>query len=117
MADSIRFSHRPSRADEIGWRAWGPAAFEAAEQVDRPVFLYLTNRWCHSCAAMDAGALSDPAVIIGLFFGMWLDKKLGISPAMMITWLLIGFAAGMRAVFRHVAASDKLAAESQDGES
>jgi len=27
-----------------------------------------------------------------------------------------GFAAGMRAVFRHVAASDKLAAESQETE-
>jgi uncharacterized protein YyaL (SSP411 family) len=63
MADSIRFSHRPSRAREIGWRTWGPAAFEAAEHADRPVFLYLTNLWCHSCAAMDAGALSDPAVI------------------------------------------------------
>ena len=61
MADSIRFSHRPNRAHEIGWRAWGRAAFEAAELADRPVFLHLTNLWCHWCAAMDAGAHASRA--------------------------------------------------------
>jgi F0F1-type ATP synthase assembly protein I len=80
-------------------------------------FAVKTKGYYQTLSATSVGIELAVAVILGLFFGMWLDKKLGIAPAMMIVWLLIGFAAGMRAVFRHVAASDRLAAESQEGES
>jgi F0F1-type ATP synthase assembly protein I len=75
-----------------------------------------TKGYYQTLSATSVGIEMAVAVILGLFFGMWLDKKLEIAPVMMITWLLIGFAAGLRAVFRHVAASDRLAAESE-GES
>jgi ATP synthase protein I len=63
-------------------------------------------------SATSVGIELAVAVVIGIFFGMWLDKQLGTAPGMMIAWLVIGFAAGMRAVFRHVHAADRLAAES-----
>lgn len=76
-----------------------------------------TKRYYQTLSATSVGIELAVAVVMGLFFGMWLDKKLDIAPAMMILWLVIGFAAGMRAVFRHVAASDKLAEESQESQS
>lgn len=88
----------------------------AAKKAAAP-YAHKTKRYYQTLSATSVGIELAVAVVMGLFFGMWLDKKLGIAPAMMITWLLIGFAAGMRAVFRHVAASDKLAEESQESES
>jgi ATP synthase protein I len=73
-----------------------------------------TKRYYQTLSATSVGIELAVAVVMGLFFGMWLDTQLGIAPAMMILWLVIGFAAGMRAVFRHVAASDRLAEESQE---
>lgn len=85
----------------------------AAKRAAAP-YAAKTKRYYQTLSATSVGIEMAVAVVLGLFFGMWLDKQLGIAPAMMITWLLIGFAAGLRAVFRHVAASDKLAAESQE---
>lgn len=92
------------------------APSKAAVRAAAP-YAVKTKRYYQTLSATSVGIEMAVAVVLGLFFGMWLDKKLGIAPAMMITWLLIGFAAGLRAVFRHVAASDKLAAESQEGHS
>ncbi|HPH69300.1 MAG TPA: AtpZ/AtpI family protein [Kofleriaceae bacterium] len=52
-------------------------------------------------------------VIIGLFFGRWLDGKIGSDPAFMIVFLLVGFAAGMKGVMRAVAAADRIAVENE----
>jgi ATP synthase protein I len=88
----------------------------AAKRAAAP-YAVKTKRYYQTLSATSVGIELAIAVVLGLFFGMWLDKQLGIAPAMMITWLLIGFAAGLRAVFRHVAASDKLARESEESES
>ena len=50
-------------------------------------------------------------VIIGMFFGRWLDGKIGSDPAFMIVFLVFGFAAGMKGVMRAVRAADRIAAE------
>jgi ATP synthase protein I len=87
----------------------------AAKKAAAP-YAARTKRYYQTLSATSVGIELAVAVVLGLFFGMWLDKKLGIAPAMMILWLAIGFAAGLRAVFRHVAASDRLAAESEETE-
>lgn len=52
-------------------------------------------------------------VIIGMFFGRWLDGKVGSDPAFMIVFLIFGFAAGMKGVMRAVRAADRIAAENE----
>lgn len=38
--------------------------------------------------------------ILGWLFGSWLDKKLSTAPYLMYLFVLIGFAAGIREVYR-----------------
>ncbi len=52
------------------------------------------------------------AVIVGLLFGLWLDGKLGTSPIMLIVFLCVGFAAGIKGVLREAARADRIAAAS-----
>ena len=40
--DEFRFSPRPNRAAEIGWRAWGSEAFGEARAAQRPVLLAIS---------------------------------------------------------------------------
>lgn len=40
------------------------------------------------------------AVVIGLAIGHYLDKWLGTGPWMTVVWLGIGFAAGVRSLYR-----------------
>ncbi len=54
------------------------------------------------------------AVVLPLLFGIWLDRKLDSGPWLMLLCLGFGFAAGVRAVWRHVAASDREVAESEE---
>lgn len=60
---SFHFSPRPNRASEIGWREWGPEAFQEAKAQDRPILLGISAVWCHWCHVMDETSYSDPEVI------------------------------------------------------
>ena len=60
---SLRFSPRPNRAAEIGWRPWGDKAFQEAQVADKPVLLAISAVWCHWCHVMDETSYSDPEVI------------------------------------------------------
>lgn len=40
------------------------------------------------------------SVLIGLFVGQWLDKRLGTDPWMLLLFLLFGMVAGFRSVYR-----------------
>ncbi len=59
----FRFSPRANRANEIGWSAWGPEAFERARAQDKPILLAISAVWCHWCHVMDETTYSDPDVI------------------------------------------------------
>ncbi|MHB8781515.1 MAG: DUF255 domain-containing protein, partial [Candidatus Geothermincolia bacterium] len=59
----IRFSPRRNRAAEIPWREWGPDAFAAAREAEKPVFLSISATWCHWCHVMDETTFSDAEVI------------------------------------------------------
>ena len=60
---TFRFSPRPNRAAEIGWRPWSEKAFQEAQVADKPVLLAISAVWCHWCHVMDETSYSDPEVI------------------------------------------------------
>ena len=62
----LHFSPRPNRAAEIAWRTWGPAAFDEAKALDRPILLAISAVWCHWCHVMDETSYSDEQVIRGI---------------------------------------------------
>lgn len=69
-----------------------------------------TKRAYDALSASSVGLELGISVILGLAFGYWLDGKLGIGPWMMILFLVLGFAAGMRGVVRAVKRADRAAA-------
>lgn len=62
-ATLFRFSPRPHRATLVDWQPWGHAAFQAAEQLDKPIFLVITSSWCQWCHIFDETTLSEPSII------------------------------------------------------
>lgn len=59
------------------------------------------------------------SVLIGLFAGRWLDRKLGSDPWLMIVGICLGFAAGLRSLMKMMdkAAKASDAADKADEES
>jgi uncharacterized protein len=49
-------AHQP-----VEWHPWGPAAFELAKALDRPILLDIGAVWCHWCHVMDRESYEDPA--------------------------------------------------------
>ena len=47
------------------------------------------------------------SVVLGLAFGYYLDKWLGTGPWMTVVWIGIGFAAGVRSLYRAALRSGK----------
>ena len=48
-------AHQP-----VEWHPWGPAAFERAQALDRPILLDIGAVWCHWCHVMDRESYEDP---------------------------------------------------------
>jgi ATP synthase protein I len=61
-----------------------------------------TKRAFNALSASSIGLELGISVAIGLWFGWWLDGKLGSAPWMMLAFLLLGLVAGFRGVFRAV---------------
>ncbi|HEX4420181.1 MAG TPA: AtpZ/AtpI family protein [Kofleriaceae bacterium] len=58
-------------------------------------------------SASSVGLELGIAVILGVLFGMWLDRQLGTEPWMMLLFLVFGLVAGFRNVLRAVARAEK----------
>jgi ATP synthase protein I len=59
-------------------------------------------------AELSSLALMLPASIaVGLFFGYWLDKRLGTDPWMLMIFTLLGVAAGLIALIRGISKVNK----------
>ena len=71
-----------------------------------------TRGYYHTLSATSIGLEMAIAVVFPLMVGIWLDKKAGTTPWLMLLCLGFGFAAGLRAVWRYVAAADRRIAES-----
>ena len=46
----------------VDWYPWGEEAFEAARELDRPIFLSIGYATCHWCHVMEHESFEDPAV-------------------------------------------------------
>jgi ATP synthase protein I len=59
-------------------------------------------------AELSSLALMLPSSIaVGLFFGYWLDKRLGTDPWMLMIFTLLGVAAGLIALIRGISKDNK----------
>jgi ATP synthase protein I len=70
-----------------------------------------SKRVYNALSASSVGLELGVAVIISLLFGMWLDRKLGTTPWLMLVFLVIGLIAGFRNVLRAVARAERAAAD------
>lgn len=46
----------------VDWRPWGAEAFEAARQLDRPIFLSVGYSACHWCHVMEHESFENPEI-------------------------------------------------------
>ena len=69
-----------------------------------------TRDYYRSVSASSVGIELAVSVMIGLFFGRWLDGRIGTAPWMMILFLCVGFAAGLKSIYRFVRQADRDAA-------
>jgi len=53
----LQHAHNP-----VDWHPWGAAAFEAARQAGKPVFLSVGYATCHWCHVMERESFGDPEV-------------------------------------------------------
>ena len=51
-------------------------------------------------ALSSLGLLLPSSIIVGLFFGYWLDKLLGTKPWMLLIFLVLGIISGFLSLFR-----------------
>ncbi|HXC61706.1 MAG TPA: DUF255 domain-containing protein, partial [Nitrospiria bacterium] len=49
--------------ETIKWRLWDTEAFQAARDLDKPIFLSISAVWCHWCHVMDEESFDHPEVI------------------------------------------------------
>jgi len=50
------------RDNPVAWQAWGPEAFEAARQAEKPVLLSIGYAACHWCHVMAHESFENPAI-------------------------------------------------------
>jgi F0F1-type ATP synthase assembly protein I len=104
-------------SDGLSQPASGAAGkLSARAERDAAPYAAKTKGYWRTMSASSVGLELAVAVLLGMFFGRWLDGRLGTTPWMMILWLVIGFTAGMRAVIRY-ANKDAAEADAADGES
>lgn len=74
--------------------------------------------WERALRYSTAGIELALSVVIGYWFGHWLDGKLGTDPWLMISFLIIGTVAGMRSLYRTAkrALEEQSASSNDDGE-
>lgn len=88
------------------------AVCERAETVDEPRRgTRRTAGWERALRYSTAGLELALSVVVGYFFGRWLDGKLGTDPYLMIAFVVLGTFAGMRGLYR----TAKRAMRDQDG--
>jgi F0F1-type ATP synthase assembly protein I len=85
----------------------------AARRASAP-YAHKTRGYYRTLSATSVGLEMAVAVTVPLLVGIWLDGKAGTSPWLMLLCLCFGFAAGVRAVWRYVAESDRDVRESEE---
>lgn len=88
----------------------GPTGFAGGDGV-RPLSIdpaaRASKRMYQGLSASSAGLELGLAVVVGVLFGMWLDRRLGTEPWLMLVFMVLGLVAGFRNVLRAVARAEK----------
>jgi len=66
-----------------------------------------SRRMYEGLSASSAGLELGIAVVVAVVFGMWLDRRLGTAPWLMLVFLGFGLVAGFRNLLRAVARAEK----------
>jgi ATP synthase protein I len=66
-----------------------------------------SKRMYQGLSSSSVGLELGLAVVLGLLFGMWLDRRLGTEPWMMLVFLGLGLVAGFRNLLRAVARAER----------
>ncbi len=74
-----------------------------------------SKRAYNALSASSIGLELGISVALGLWFGWWLDGKLGTAPWMMLLFLVFGLVAGFRGVLRAIKRAQE-AAEDEERE-
>ena len=69
-----------------------------------------TKRMFQTLSMSSVGLEFGISVVVGMFFGHWLDGKAGTDPLLMILFLCLGFTAGIRGIIRAMNKADREAA-------
>ena len=78
LRDSPSAYLREHAENPVEWWTWGDEAFEAARNLDRPVFLSIGYSSCHWCHVMRRESFSDPAIAAFLnahFISIKVDRE------------------------------------------
>jgi len=62
LADATSAYLRSAAHQPVQWREWGDAAFEQAQQQDKPILLDVGAVWCHWCHVMDRESYENAGV-------------------------------------------------------
>jgi ATP synthase protein I len=105
----------PAHSDEVSQDAARmtvhPSAVPATSPASMPVLdpaARRAKRMYNGLSSSAVGLELGLAVIIALLVGMWLDRKLGSEPWLMLLFLVFGLIAGFRNVVRAVARAEKV---------
>ena len=91
-----------------------PAAPSVKARKASAPYAHKTRGYVRTLSATSVGLEMAVAVVLPLMVGIWVDRKLGSEPWLMLLFLCFGFAAGIRAVWRYVAAADRDVRESEE---
>jgi len=92
----------------------GPDRPSAAARRGSAPYAERSKGYIRTLSATSIGLEMAVSVVLPLLVGIWLDRRYQTTPWLMLVCLGFGFAAGVRAVWRHVAASDRDARESDE---
>jgi F0F1-type ATP synthase assembly protein I len=91
-----------------------PRTLSTATRRGSSPYAEKTRGYFNTLSATSVGLEMAVSVTVPLLFGIWLDGKVGTSPWLMLLCLCFGFTAGVRAMWRYVAAADRQVAESEE---
>jgi F0F1-type ATP synthase assembly protein I len=100
--DSERGMAHPTRVQADSPESTRPALTPAIDPAARA-----SKRMYQGLSSSSVGLELGIAVVIALLFGMWLDRKLGTEPWLMLVFLVLGLVAGFRNMLRAVARAEK----------
>lgn len=95
-------------------RERAPARPSAKARKASAPYAHKTRGYFRTLSATSVGLEMAVSVVLPLLLGIWLDRKVGTAPWLMLLFLCFGFAAGIRAVWRYVAEADRDVRESEE---